>query len=344
MSLKHLYLTLLMIMLSAAIAHPTFPAVFSDRVAVAPPAGWAGDMSNGGNGTLRTFYGVAAGDFLENKESGNYSNSLHCRGQNTKRYTVSIYIDGPLYLDGIPGSKSIPVSNFKYLFTYTNGTGNKFNYKGVYKPISTSPILLYESVTSESPFPELDSAEREFQFLYAVQPPGDTPPGNYKANVMFLAQQIDTPYLSITRTVPITVNVVGTFRLSIDRGSIDFDKMSPGETKDNVPVEGVILTSKSSFGNPWYLKISNDNPLSNGPYMIPNTNFIWYGWSDGTGRWYGTGNDQMTLVPALMYSSGAAEGMNIPDGTLNHLKFKLSIPKGQSGGKYITNVRITMTE
>jgi hypothetical protein len=45
-----------------------------------------------------------------------------------------------------------------------------------------------------------------------------------------------------------------------------------------------------------------------------------------------------------MYASGANEGNNLPNGTNNHLKFKLSIPKGQPGGKYLSNVKLTLTE
>ena len=147
-----------------------------------------------------------------------------------------------------------------------------------------------------------------------------------------------------TLTCQVQVTIDNYFRLSVDRGSIDFEKMKPGEAKDNIPVEGVIVTGKTNVGNPWYLKISNDSPLSSGPYIILNSNFIWYGWTDGSGTWYGNGTDQMSLTPMLVYSSGAGEGNNLPDGTKNHIKFKLTIPKGQPGGKYFSNIKLTMTE
>ena len=314
----------------------TFPV---DRFAVAPPATWSGNKTNG---TARAMTGVLPSDFKEDEEiftaDGSYSNRVFCRGLGTTQYRVSIYLDGNL----ISGTNSIPASSLKYMLTYTNGIGTKYNYQK-YVDFSTTPADVYLSgpVTIESIFPENASAERELQFKYAIQVPNNQAPGTYTANITYKGEDGSG---SSTRTAPISVTVGSYFRLSVDRGSVDFEKMRPGETKDNVPGEGVIVTGKTNTGKPWYLKISNDSPLSSGPYMISNTNFIWYGWTEGAGTWYGTGTNQMTFVPDLVYSSGANEGNNMPNGTNNHLKFKLSIPKGQPGGKYLSNVKLTLTE
>lgn len=324
-------------------AAPSFPAYnFPDeRFAVSPPATWSGQKTNG---TARTITGVLPGDFKENEEVitsyGNYSNSVMCRGLNLLPYHVSISLD---HL--ISGSNSIPASNLRYMLTYTNGIGTRHNYQK-YMDFSTSPTLIYDSAgTFESVSPEPDpGTDVQLQFKYAIQVPDNQPPGIYQGTITYTGAEDGVGGVTGTRTAPISVTVGSYFRLSVDRGSADFETMKPGAVKDNVPAEGIIITSKTNTGNPWYLKISNDNPLSSGPYVIPNSNLIWYGWTDGVGTWYGTGNNSITFAPELMYASGANETNNMPDGTNNHLKFKLTIPSGQPGGKYLSNIKLTMTE
>ena len=329
-------------MLLSALMLPSYPTDLSQRFAIYPPLSttWSGDNTNG---DARNITGVLPSDFKEDNEIvtgfGSYSNKVMARGQNLRSYTISIKLDGDL----VSGGNTIPAANLKYMLTYTNGIGTISNYQK-YVDFSNAWNLVYTSgpVNIESPFPETSEAEREFQLKYAVQVPANQAPGTYTANIQY--QGVETGGVTVTRTAPISVTVGSFFRLSVDRGMIDFDKMKPGETKDNMPPEGIIVTSMTSTGNPWYLKISNNSPLSSGPYIIPNSNFIWYGWTDGTGTWYGNGNNYMTLLPELMYASGANEKNNMPDGTNNHLKFKLSIPNGQPGGKYLSTVTMTMTE
>jgi hypothetical protein len=182
----------------------------------------------------------------------------------------------------------------------------------------------------------------QIQFKYAVQVPNDQPAGTYNGTINYEIDQVGGA--TVTGSANIQVIVGNYFRLSTDRGTADFETMKPGQTKDNVPVEGIIITSKTNTGNPWFLKISDNSPLSAGPYIIPNSNLIWYGWTDGKGTWYGNGTNAVTLVPELMYASGAAETNNLPNGTNNHLKMKLTIPPGQPGGKYLSTIQLTMTE
>jgi hypothetical protein len=212
-----------------------------------------------------------------------------------------------------------------------------------YLPFTTSPADIYTSTTFEAPaFPT--EVQIKLQLKYAIWVPTDQAPGTYSGTIRYKVIKVSDSSAIVERTCPITIQVNPVFQLSIDRGAIDFEKMSKGETKENIPVEGIIIASKTNAGNPWYLKISNDNPFSSGPYVIPNSNFLWYGWTDGHGTWYGTGLDQMSLSPMLMYASAADEGNTLPDGVKNHLKFKLTVPKDQPGGKYITTVRLTLTE
>jgi hypothetical protein len=314
------------------------------HLAVSPPATSAWD---GSNGTAITISGVLPGDFKENEEIttqwGSYSNKTYCNS-NQNSYTLKISIGGDL----TSGGNTIPYTSLKYIYTYayniTNtkeATGAKNNY-GSYIPFSTIDTLVYTSGGGADETPGFPTyIDWEHQFKYAVQVPNNQPPGTYTGTITYTMNDGTT---TLTKTCNISVAVGNYFRLSVDRGTVDFEKMRPGETKDNVPVEGVIVSGKTNTGNPWYLKISNDGPLSSGPYTIPNTNFIWYGWTDGAGTWYGTGTNQLTFVPDLVYASGANEGNNLPNGTNNHLKFKLTIPKGQPGGKYLSNVKLTFTE
>ena len=343
MPLKSFYITLVFSVLFAALALPSYSDTFpANRFAIYPPVSttWSG---NNTNGDPLTITGVLPSDFKENETVitgfGSYSNRVLCRGLNARQYRVSIYLDSNL----TSGTNTIPASSLKYMLTYTNGIGTIYNYQK-YVGFSLAPNAIYLSgpVTIESPLPEDAGAERELQLKFAIQVPNDQAPGTYTANITYLGEDIGGT--SSTRTAQISVTIGSYFRLSVDRGSIDFEKMRPGEVKDNAPGEGVIITGKSNTGNPWYLKISNDSPLSSGPYVIPNSNLIWYGWTDGAGTWYGTGNNQMTLVPELMYASAPTEYNNMPDGTNNHLKFKLTVPKGQPGGKYLSNVKVTFTE
>jgi len=326
-------------------------AYAATNFAVSPPATYAG---NNTNGTARTITGALPGDYKEDGEIvtsfGSYSNGVYFDANLPAEvpYTLKIRIAGDL----TSGPNNIPFTSLKYMYTYgRNSTfgveapGTKYNYQG-YVPFSTAYQDVYLSgapgtfeVPPTSGFPPERLRSWEHQFKYAIQVPANQPPGTYTGTIYYRVDPAGTE-----RTATISVTVGSYFRLSVDRTLIDFEKMSPGEIKDNVPVEGSIINSKVSTGNPWYLKISNDSPLSSGPYIIPNTNLIWYGWSDGSGKWFGNGDDQMTLVPQIMYSSSINEGVNIPDGISNHLKFKLTIPKGQPGGKYISNVRITMSE
>ena len=311
---------------------------------VAPPA--SGLSHNGPTtGLVRTISNALPSDWKEDGEYKGFSNSLFYDASQDP-YVVKIWLD--------PSSDPMLLSNLEYFFTYvymyygtgaTNeakngaGKGTKSNYQK-YVHFRTAPTEVYSSTTFEAP-PFSSFVQAEIQFKYGLLIPNNQLAGTYNGTIKY---SIEAGVTTLNGQCPISVVVGDYFRLSVDRGSIDFEKMKPGETKDNVPVEGIIVTSKTNVGNPWYLKISNDSPLSSGPYVIPNSSFIWYGWTDGAGTWYGTGANQMTFVPGLMYSSGANEGNNLPNGTNSHLKFKLTVPKGQPGGKYLSNVKLTLTE
>lgn len=168
---------------------------------------------------------------------------------------------------------------------------------------------------------------------------------NILAGILILALSGNCAYaLSASQQATFTVTVNSVFELSIDQGLIDFGRMDPGDEKNNIPSRGLTVTSRTNSGNPWYLKINSSSPFSSGDKIIPYSSFRWTGWTDGSGVWFGTNNKTVSASPVLAYSSGAGEESNLPNGTLNHFKFKLNVPKIQAPGVYTTMVKFTMTE
>ena len=145
-------------------------------------------------------------------------------------------------------------------------------------------------------------------------------------------------------TATARVQVTSVFEIALDRSDIDFETMKPGTMKYDIPATGIKITTKTNTGNKWYLLINALSNLSDGDKYIDNSNFYWYGWSEGKGRWYGTGEDTMQLTPITAYESSVDETVNYPDGTNNYFKFKLNIPKIQQPGNYESIIRFTITE
>jgi len=152
------------------------------------------------------------------------------------------------------------------------------------------------------------------------------------------AAQVDTA-IAIAK-----VQVATVFEISIDRTDIDFGDMRPGEAKYDIPATGIKINSKTNTGNKWYLLVNDLTELRSGDRFIDNKYFSWYGWTEGQGKWFGTGENQVSLVPFTVYESTVDEGINLPDGTNNFIKFKLDLPKDQPAGRYETTVRFTLTE
>lgn len=151
-------------------------------------------------------------------------------------------------------------------------------------------------------------------------------------------------YAATVQNATVTVKINPVFSISIDRDDIDFGVMKPAQTKADIPATGIKVTVKSNTGNSWFLRINNTDDLSSGSAIINNDNFSWYGWTEGKGKWYGTGIDPITTTPVVAYASTDVEGLNMPNGTNNYFKFKLKVPPDQVGGRYETTVQFTITE
>ena len=224
---------------------------------------------------------ASPGEFEESIPVG-FTNQLKCKS-NQGPYYIRIISDSA---NLISGSDTMPISSLKYMCTYVNiwkgfayeGQGTFTNYQ-TYVPFPTSYQDVYLTAVDEADtFPNPATIEVQPQFKYAIQVPSDQAPGIYTGTIRYLAiDDSGSPQADVSANVEITVTP--TFQLSIDRGTIDFESMLPGQEKDNVPVESIVVTTKTSSGNPWYLKISNNSPLTSGPNIIPNSNFYWYGWS-----------------------------------------------------------------
>ena len=159
---------------------------------------------------------------------------------------------------------------------------------------------------------------------------------------VWLLSELPCAAVDVSVTAKVTVEQV--FTLSVDRDAIDFYNMKPGESRYDIPPTGIRVTTKSNTGNPWYLKLRALEPLTSGRNTIPNENFKWYGWTEGSGTWYGTGKDNLLATPVVAYASSLSEGLNAAPGVANVFKFKLDVPQNQAAGNYETTVQFVLTE
>lgn len=140
------------------------------------------------------------------------------------------------------------------------------------------------------------------------------------------------------------VHVESIFSIELNRTDIDFESISPGGTKYDIPSTGIKVTTKTNTGRPWCLSINALSNLQADDKYIDNQNFQWYGWTEGKGSWKGQKENAMELTPVTVYASSLEEGVNYPEGTHNYFKFKLTIPNNQKPGDYRSIIRFTITE
>jgi hypothetical protein len=148
--------------------------------------------------------------------------------------------------------------------------------------------------------------------------------------------------LQATNSLTVVVTVQGSFNLIVNSDSFDFARLAPKQTGEMTRSEGIAVTGVSSSGNPWYLKVSAEKPLTSGSNTIPNDNFTWYGTSEGTGAWHGTAEKSLADTGAAYVSS--ADEANQASVVANRFKFRLHVPEDTKPGDYRTTVLFTMTE
>lgn len=154
-----------------------------------------------------------------------------------------------------------------------------------------------------------------------------------------------TPASALLATNGITavVTVQGTFNLMVNTDSFDFTRLTPGQSGEMSRTEGVEVAGASSNGDPWYLKVSAEKPLTSGSNTIPNENFTWYGSSEGQGQWSGAEEKNLADPNAAAYISTAEEADQVKK-IVNKFKFMLHVPEDTKAGEYSTTVMFTMTE
>ena len=149
--------------------------------------------------------------------------------------------------------------------------------------------------------------------------------------------------LLATSGITAVVTVQGTFNLMVNTDSFDFTRLTPGQSGEMSRAEGVEVAAASSDGNPWYLKVSAEKPLTSGSNTIPNENLTWYGSSEGQGRWNGAEENNLADPNTAAYISTAEEADQVKK-IVNKFKFMLHVPEDTKAGEYSTTVMFTMTE
>ncbi len=133
------------------------------------------------------------------------------------------------------------------------------------------------------------------------------------------------------------------FTIETDLKSIDFGPMNPGDTRGDIPSQGVTIRCTTTQGNSWQLRLHLETPLThvtNPSSIITNDNFWWYGVST-TGSGSLVMHEQNLLTEQIAYTAPAGEGAS---GIDIKLKFKLTLPNSLQSGQYATKIILTMIE
>ncbi len=136
------------------------------------------------------------------------------------------------------------------------------------------------------------------------------------------------------------------FTLELNQTAVDFGDMDSGPSgsyRDDMPPQGMEVICSTDQGNAWWLRIRNDQPLtnaSNPASTISNANFKWYGvsTSDPANMSLVTLREDFT-VEKTVYSAPNTEAQ-----TTIRMKFELTVPPAMQSGAYTSNIVFTLTE
>lgn len=173
-----------------------------------------------------------------------------------------------------------------------------------------------------------------------------------KRRYNLLYQQVPARFILIALLLTILSHTSDTEALSLEFTNydiIDFDSMTRGAIKDEIPPDGFIIrctAGPNTVG--WDLSVKIEHPLtheSNPASIIPNTYFKWYGESTSNL----TNNSlimqqrvEFTTFDTLIYTGNVDE-----DQTDITLKFELTVPRDAQWGTYNTrfgDIVFTLTE
>ena len=160
--------------------------------------------------------------------------------------------------------------------------------------------------------------------------------------VLFLFLCLKTEYSHAAQDISnmsATVGVNPVFGMTAFPLSLDFPLTDPGTTTEE---RQLTLWCSSNNGQPWSIQLSNLSELTSGSYTMPNDNFNWWGWSEGTGTW-NVGTSNMSTTPFTFYDCSSDEYLTEADVVI-HLSFNVDIPVNQMAGSYMSTLIITMIE
>ena len=150
-----------------------------------------------------------------------------------------------------------------------------------------------------------------------------------------------------TGTVNINVPVAGLFTMALTPASgstITYLTMSPG-TSDNTTGVVDILVRSNFKNNTWYLKVHQNQELSDGAILetIPSANFT-HTSTGGLGLHADAAATQFSTGTATtFYTCDLTERKNIPAGTTITQNMDLTIPLTQAAGTYVNTLTYTLT-
>jgi hypothetical protein len=150
-------------------------------------------------------------------------------------------------------------------------------------------------------------------------------------------------FLAIFIVLPLN-NALAVFSIEIPEDfDIYFGQVAPGTVMGNIPNDGFDVVCTSDQGNPWFLELRMDQPLTNEVNafsVIPLDNFFFYGIGT-TGSGVLVTERTRLDTPKTVYTSPAAEGA---DGVGITLKFRIDIPRIIQSGRYSGQLIFTLTE
>jgi len=136
-----------------------------------------------------------------------------------------------------------------------------------------------------------------------------------------------------------SVGVNPVFTITTSPSTLNFGNVDPGITTEP---KDLYVSCVTNNNRPWSVSMSITSELTSGTFTVPNDNFNWWGWSNGSGTW-NAGTGHMSTGPFVFYQAGGLDYITSPNVEL-HLTFNIDIPQNQAAGTYSTTLVLTMTE
>lgn len=113
----------------------------------------------------------------KNLGEGNYHNQVTCQSNNGRSWCLTISL--PNFLTGAHKGEKIPISNFKYMPGWTNGTGT-VDSQYAYKELSSENSQVYTSSVEDAMANLID-----IQFQYSLSIPDNATADYYTTTVVY---------------------------------------------------------------------------------------------------------------------------------------------------------------